>query len=147
MTKEEKKAYNVKYYQDNKEKCDKRSKKWYKNNKQKKIEISARWYAANLESIKNKRIELKRICMEHYSVDGGCVCCGTRELSFLSLDHIGDDATEDKKKRDVWHLKYITIIKEGFPKGLQTMCFNCQWGKRINGGFCPHHPEKDLRKP
>jgi hypothetical protein len=148
MTKEEKKAYRAKYYQDNKEEHDRRSKEWYRNNADKKKEISARYAATHADHIKSRRLELKRICIEHYGVDSGCVCCGTKELSFLSLDHIKDDATEDKKRRGgIKNLQYRTIVKDGFPIGLQTLCFNCQWGKRINGGFCPHNPAKDLRIP
>jgi hypothetical protein len=30
------------------------------------------------------------------------------------------------------------IIKTGFPDGYQVLCMNCNWGKRMNKGICPH---------
>jgi hypothetical protein len=29
-------------------------------------------------------------------------------------------------------------VKQGFPDGFQTLCFNCNVGKYKNGGVCPH---------
>jgi hypothetical protein len=80
-----------------------------------------------------------------------CVCCGERWIDFLTLDHIKDDGYKDGrrlgKRRGGW-LEYMRITTQGYanrPKGLQILCFNCQWGKQINKGFCPHHPRIDLR--
>ena len=30
------------------------------------------------------------------------------------------------------------LYRNNFPKGFQTLCFNCNWGKHINDGICPH---------
>lgn len=43
-----------------------------------------------------------------------------------------------------WKLKKIGF--ENRPLDLQVLCWNCQWGKRLNNGFCPHHPEINLRE-
>lgn len=86
----------------------------------------------------------KRKCIIYYGKNEGCVCCGITQISFLSLDHIKDDGFKDHKGKGK-HL-YRILIKLNFPSGYQTLCFNCQWGKRLNNGFCPHHPRTDLRK-
>lgn len=76
-----------------------------------------------------------------------CTCCGESELSFLSLDHVLDDGAKDRRRRGSSRGScfYQQLKNSGFPLGLQVLCHNCQWGKRINKGFCPHHPERDLR--
>ncbi len=95
---------------------------------------------------KIKNTEYKKTCVEKYGIDSGCVCCGIKELSFLSMDHIKDDGFKNRDKHGLGKHLYRMLVREGFPPGFQTLCFNCQWGKRLNGGFCPHHPEIDLRK-
>jgi hypothetical protein len=35
------------------------------------------------------------------------------------------------------------LCKNGFPKGFQTLCMNCNWGKYRNGGQCPHKGKSD----
>ena len=30
------------------------------------------------------------------------------------------------------------IIRGGFPANYQILCANCNWGKEMNGGVCPH---------
>jgi hypothetical protein len=33
-------------------------------------------------------------------------------------------------------LRYI--IKNNYPDDFQILCANCNWGKQLNGGVCPH---------
>lgn len=42
-----------------------------------------------------------------------------------------------KAKLSGWPL-YKWIIDNGFPKYFQTLCMNCNHGKRMNNGVCPH---------
>lgn len=124
----------------------------------------------NKQYCKEWKKSLKKLILGWYG--GECVCCHETEIAFLTLDHIFDDgerdglgltklrhlAIQDKtaaqielrqvNKRSGFHL-YGRIKKLGFenrPCDLQVLCFNCQWGKRINKGFCPHHPDVDLRQ-
>jgi hypothetical protein len=91
---------------------------------------------------------IKETVLRKYGKNGGCVCCGITNLDFLSLDHIKDNGAQDRRKNKYHNSGlYLRLLKCGFPKGFQTLCHNCQWGKRINKGFCPHHPKTDLRKP
>lgn len=127
----------------------KRTVKWGQANRDRRNASAKKWRESHPEELKQvvKRncFKRKKICIEHYGIDSGCVCCSEKEICFLTLDHIQDDASE-KKKTTGERLRYWMVIRDGFPEGLQTLCFNCQWGKRINKGFCPHHPEIDLRK-
>ena len=67
-----------------------------------------------------------------------CICCGEKELSFLSLDHIFNDGMKDKKKFGRGLYRYLE--KEHFPHKdrYQTLCMNCQFGRKGNKGICPH---------
>jgi hypothetical protein len=29
-------------------------------------------------------------------------------------------------------------VRNGFPPGYQVLCMNCNHGKRMNNGVCPH---------
>lgn len=71
--------------------------------------------------------------LEHYG--GKCACCGETESKFLSLDHINNDAANDRKMygRASWQV----AIQKGMPNTFQVLCHNCNLAK----GFykvCPH---------
>ena len=94
----------------------------------------------------------KRIKIEIFSWYGTvCVCCGLSDLCFLTLDHVNDDGTREyvygvNCAAGVHH--YKRLRKAGFenrPRDLQVLCWNCQWGKKLHNGFCPHNPDRDLR--
>ncbi len=70
-----------------------------------------------------------------------CNCCGETEKAFLSIDHVNNDGNQWRKehgglKAGAYHYRWI--MKNGFPEGLQVLCMNCNFGKRMNGGTCPH---------
>jgi hypothetical protein len=31
-----------------------------------------------------------------------------------------------------------SIIRNGYPPDFEILCFNCNCGKAVNGGICPH---------
>jgi hypothetical protein len=70
-----------------------------------------------------------------------CKCCGEKIKEFLSLDHINDDGYLDKNpngnKKSGKEL-YLLVKKQGFPNKYQTLCMNCNWGKKLGHGICPH---------
>jgi hypothetical protein len=77
-----------------------------------------------------------------YAAYGGyrCACCGETEPSFLAIDHVDNDGYAHRKKigfRGGIGI-YLWIVKNQFPPGFQVLCYNCNQGKRINGGICPH---------
>lgn len=85
--------------------------------------------------------ENKRRVLEAYG--GRCVCCGEDNPIFLSIDHINNDGHKHRKTigRSGSSL-YKWLIERNFPKdNFQLLCFNCNLGKRVNGGVCPHQQE------
>jgi hypothetical protein len=93
-----------------------------------------------------KDYNYKRKCAVFSWYGGVCVCCSEGRLDFLSLDHINDDGKKDRARMGT--ALYSAIFAQGKGRrrrDLQILCFNCQWGTRLNGGFCPHNPGKDLR--
>jgi len=77
-----------------------------------------------------------------YAAYGGyrCACCGETERHFLSIDHVNNDGAVHKRdcRLATGEQVYRWIKRNGFPSGFQVLCMNCQWGKRNNGGICPH---------
>lgn len=72
-----------------------------------------------------------------------CACCGETEPAFLSLDHVNNDGAEWRRERfgnrmAAGYHTYKWLINHGFPPGFQVLCMNCQHGKRMRGGVCPH---------
>lgn len=66
-----------------------------------------------------------------------CVCCGETEKLFLTLDHVNDDGARHREEIGSAGL-YRWIKRHGYPPGFQVMCQNCNRGKWMNGGICPH---------
>lgn len=66
----------------------------------------------------------KRIVMEHYGP--GCRACGETILAFLTLDHIHDNGSVERRNglRGGSNL-YSRLITQGFPDGFQCLCWNC----------------------
>lgn len=79
-----------------------------------------------------------------------CACCGESEASFLTIDHINNDGNVHRKKigcnRGGYRF-YLWTERNGFPKFLQILCWNCNEGKRVNGGVCAHQLIKPSLAP
>ncbi len=87
------------------------------------------------------RAELKREVLVAYSADPPyCACCGETEMAFLTLDHINDDGAEHRKALRGAVMFYQHLRKAGCPNEppLRVLCWNCNCGRRANGGTCPH---------
>jgi len=83
-------------------------------------------------------LTVKRQVMDAYG--RVCVCCGEKELAFLTIDHVNGDGAAHRKAtgtRGGIHF-YKWLIREGYPKGFQVLCANCNLGRHVNGGHCPH---------
>lgn len=81
----------------------------------------------------------KKIVFDYYG--WRCKCCGETTPQFLTIDHTNNDGNLDRKllgyRLTGWNF-YAKIIREGFPDRYQILCMNCNHGKRMNGGKCPH---------
>jgi hypothetical protein len=80
-----------------------------------------------------------------------CKCCGETEVSFLSIDHIDNNGAAHRKaivEEQNWNTSSrsvnlaLWLKKHNYPPGFQVLCMNCQFGKKLNGGVCPHEREK-----
>lgn len=72
-----------------------------------------------------------------------CACCGEKEPKFLTLDHVNNDGAAHRrsitgKRHSAGTHTYEWLLKRGFPPGYQILCMNCNHGKRMNNGVCPH---------
>lgn len=74
--------------------------------------------------------------MDHYGRE--CVCCGESEVLFLCLDHIENDGAAHRRKHGTGSKFMEWVVRNNYPPGLQTLCWNCNAGKHLNGGTCPH---------
>jgi len=99
---------------------------------------------SNLPKVRERKkryyLKTKTECIQVYS-NGTmkCACCGEDEFLFLTLDHINNDGAQHRLevgKQSIYrHLK-----SNGFPDKdrLQVFCMNCNYGKQLNKGVCPH---------
>ncbi len=95
------------------------------------------------ESAKAKRIRIRDAVFAAY---GGakCACCGETEIKFLTLDHINNDGGVFRREnfggqgKGGGYQTYYWLYRNGFPEGYQVLCANCNHGKRMNNGICPH---------
>lgn len=78
----------------------------------------------------------KRTIIDYYG--GNCVCCGEDTIEFLTVDHINGGGTKHRKRLGGGARLYRWIVKNKFPPGYQTLCMNCNLGKHLGNGTCPH---------
>lgn len=85
---------------------------------------------------------MREIFLEALKAYGGptCVCCGESNIFFLTLDHVNNDGAEHRRRTKGASGKTLAWVlkKEGYPPGIQVLCFNCNCGRARNGGICPH---------
>jgi len=89
-----------------------------------------------------RRAVIKEATFQAY---GGwqCACCGETERLFLTLDHVENNGAEERRKiggkrTSAGYQTYTVLFRQDFPPGYQVLCMNCQHGKRMNQGICPH---------
>ncbi len=82
--------------------------------------------------------KLKRTVIAGYG--GCCRCCGESVEFFLTVDHVNDDGKHQRTHGDhgTTGKLYRKLIREGFPDYCCCLCFNCNHGRYLNGGICPH---------
>jgi hypothetical protein len=95
---------------------------------------------------KESRQALKLAAFDAY---GGrkCSCCGEDRLLLLTIDHVNNDGNKHRremfkkpvgKRRPGGTLLYSWLKANNYPPGFQVLCWNCNMGKHLNGGVCPH---------
>lgn len=82
--------------------------------------------------------------LETFAQYGGakCNCCGEEEILFLSLDHLKNDGGQQRRDLKVsGGLNFYRWLKKNqwpMKDQLQVSCHNCNQGRAMNGGICPH---------
>lgn len=98
--------------------------------------------------LRNRTRERDRIKEAALAAYGGaiCACCKESDVRFLTLDHVNNDGAAHRRalgdgtnKRAGWSF-YGKLRALGWPMNppIQVLCYNCNNGKRSNGGICPH---------
>ena len=64
-----------------------------------------------------------------------CICCGEKTTQFLQIDHKFGGGVKEQKE-----IGTLRIWGDAFfnPKKYQILCANCNLGRELNGGKCPH---------
>lgn len=80
-------------------------------------------------------IQSKEKCLEYYGRK--CACCGETKLEWLSIEHKAGKkgALHPKGQAGIKLFRWLDL--NGFPKGYEIFCYNCNSAKG-NFGICPH---------
>jgi hypothetical protein len=126
-TRDERNAYQRDYYARNKE----RFQKYYRDREctEERREYQRKHRKEYARRLKNQVLEAYGSC---------CVCCGETNPGFLSIDHVNGGGREHRRSVGGGVMLYLDIIRRGFPAEFQIQCFNCNLGRNLNGGICPH---------
>jgi hypothetical protein len=89
-----------------------------------------------LDSLNRARQRRSELRAQAYAC--GCACCGEREPLFLSIDHINGRGCDERKLKGTRRVTILKAYVEGRRPDLQVLCMNCNLGKHLNGGICPH---------
>jgi hypothetical protein len=86
------------------------------------------------KDVQNRDARKSRI-LTHYGKDRKLVCCWEKcpvnDPDMLSLDHINNNGSADRKSKPAGDNFYRFLEKEGYPEGFQTLCMNHQLKKEI----------------
>lgn len=92
---------------------------------------------------KTQRAEARKAqraeALAEYSGPAGpaCACCGETNETFLALDHVVGGGAAHRRETGGGGF-YTWLKKNDYPQGFQILCHNCNLGRQLNGGVCPH---------
>lgn len=98
-------------------------------------------HAANKEAFKKlskqKEKLVRRLRKEVVAALGGaCSCCGEREPLFMTIDHEKRDGHAERNQQA--RIRMYRAVIAGKRPDIRVLCFNCNLGRELNGGVCPH---------
>ena len=134
MDKQQKRMYDNERYLRQKEEFLERDRQRRLLDPRKGIERAMHWTKKHPRgaSIISARCQAKRKrdVLSHYSKgELKCAICGEIRIDCLSLDHINNDGQEHRKS--IGRVNFYRFIRQqGYPKGYQVLCMNCQWVKK-----------------
>lgn len=87
------------------------------------------------EKVRERQRKDRQLVLDHYGRE--CVCCGEKNELFLTVDHINNDGNTHRR---IINKRYICtwLRLNNFPPIVQILCFNCNCGRQVNNGVCPH---------
>ncbi|MEV5468309.1 hypothetical protein AB0N37_22185 [Streptomyces griseoincarnatus] len=91
------------------------------------------------------RNKLRSAALDAYG--RACACCGETIERFLTIDHAANDGNVHRQRLG-GSSSYVNrwLRDNEYPEGFQTLCSNCNAGRHVNGGECPHvAPVKEPR--
>lgn len=130
-----KKEYDHNYAQKHKETIIEKVKRWQQANPDRKHEMQRRYFYKNRNRIRKyireRRAKFRKLVLMHYS-EGTMQCkyCGFSDERALSVDHINGGGTQHRKTMKSGGNFCEVLVREGYPKGYQILCMNCQFIKR-----------------
>lgn len=78
------------------------------------------------KSERKRKQRLKSQTFDYYG--RRCVYCGENHEVFLTIDHMNNDGCEHRKEMTTNNI-YAWLVKNHFPAGFQTACYNCNCAK------------------
>jgi len=90
------------------------------------------------KALRNRKtlLKLKLGVISHYG--GKCTCCGEDNPDLLTIDHTGGGGCKHRKEIGSNYKLYRWIRDNGYQNEFRILCFNCNSGRYVNGGVCPH---------
>jgi hypothetical protein len=144
-------AYYREYFRTRPEQKERRRetiRRWQQSEKgrQWRAKHNAQYYAAHRERLiahtRAWRAEVDAKLREIYG--SVCACCGETEPAFLTIDHVNGDGAEDRKKHDGHRQLRFWLSQQPKLPGYRMLCWNCNCGRRLNNGVCPHEENKQV---
>lgn len=78
-----------------------------------------------------------------FSVTTGQPSQRGKQEAFLQLDHVENDGHLDRKAHKTSAKLFAVLKRLGWPRDrYQLLCANCNFGKAMNGGVCPHQSQE-----
>ncbi len=81
--------------------------------------------------------KLTREVLDAYG--SACSCCGHKDLRVLTIDHIGGGGKQHLKSLKANPTKFYCWLRANrYPIEFRVLCRNCNSGRAISDGVCPH---------
>ena len=104
----------------------------------KKSKKTSEFSKKNRVKINQYNLRLKHEVIKKYG--NRCNRCGETQIHFLTIDHINNDGNIERESIKNYNTLsfYLKLKREELRNDIQILCFNCNLGKSINFGVCPH---------
>lgn len=74
-----------------------------------------------------------------------CACCGETMDKFLAIDHMDNNGAAHRRELGSKGRNLYRWLKQhNYPSNFQILCHNCNSGRHLNGGVCPHKTSERL---